>query len=334
MAVCAMHKRNTLGGTAHNERGNTMSAYKKLSDIQKIVDNTTDWDESSFSWRKSYVSALFSALAYEEIPEFELESSERAKIIPCDSYQAHVSIWERNGTRATLSNFDSNTPPEIVVRRSVVVTAFRLPNVIFVAFRGTTVSFSDFKADLDMRKAKYPIGFGESVKFHRGFFEAVLEAYDEIQDRLLAMTKDKSVPIYVCGHSLGGAMAAIFHARANEDYHHPFGRRRNRSSRHTTACYTFGMPRYCDLTGKAMLDQPHHVFNELDAIPTLPPKLMGFVDSSGEQCINAIPEVLRNIEKGDFAFRTKDGMSSLLGVSDHRMERYIERVRILETATK
>ena len=198
-----------------------------------------------------------------------------------------------------------------------------------MALRGTTLSFADFKTDLDIRKVKYPLGIGESVTFHRGFFEAVLEAYDEVQERLNEMSKEKSVPVYVCGHSLGGAMAAILHARANEDHHHPFGRRRNRYSRHTTSCYTFGMPRYCDLTGKAVLDQPYHVFNELDAVPTLPPKLMGFVDSANEQCINAIPEVLRNIPKGDFAFRTKDGMSTMLGVSDHRMERYIERVRIL-----
>jgi Lipase (class 3) len=310
-----------------------MDIYDKTREIRELIRDTENWDESGFAWSKSYISALFSSLAYEEIPEFELKSSKRAKVIPCDSYQAHVSRWENNQKRATLRNLDSNIPFEVVTRRSVVVTAFQYPEVIFVAFRGTTISFSDFKADLDVRKAKYPWGFGESIKFHRGFFEAVLEAYDEVQDRLHELSKDRNVPVYVCGHSLGGAMAAIFHARANEDHHHPFGRRRNRHSRHSTACYTFGMPRYCDLAGKAVLDQPHHVFNELDAVPTLPPRLIGFVDAANEQCINAIPEVLHGISKGDFAFRKKDGKTTMLGASDHRMEKYIERVRVLNERT-
>ncbi len=308
-----------------------MNVYEKLSEIRDVIRNIDDWDDREFTWNKSFVSALFSALAYEEIPEFELASSERAKIIPCDSYQAHISQWERHRRRVTISSLDMNFERAAIVRNKVVITVFRLPEVIFVAFRGTTWAFSDFKADFDARKVKYPIGFGESIKFHRGFFEAVLEAYDEVQSRLLSMTKEKRVPIYVCGHSLGGAMAAIFHARANEDYHHLFGRR-NRSSRHTDACYTFGMPRYCDLTGKALIDQPYHVFNELDAVPTLPPKLLGFVDSSNEQCINAVPELVTNIDKGDFAFRTRDGMSTMLGISDHRMEKYIERIRVLSQA--
>ena len=75
--------------------------------------------------------------------------------------------------------------------------------------------------------------------------------------------------------------------------------------------------------------QPYHTYNELDAVPTLPPKLLGYVDSANERCVNAIPAVLPSIHKGDFAFRTQDGMSTILGVSDHRMERYIDRVRIL-----
>ena len=306
-----------------------MNLYEKLDDIQRLVRKVATWSNEAFDWEKAYVASLFASLAYEEIPEFELKTSERAKVIPCDSYQAHVSRWESDQTRSTLAGIDSQIPRGVVVREQVVVTAFQLPEVIFVAFRGTTISFADFKADLDVRKARYPLGFGESVKFHRGFFEAVLEAFDEVVERIDTYRQPKDLPIYVCGHSLGGAMAAIFHGQANEDKHHLSGGRRHRSSPRTEACYTFGMPRYGDLSAKALLAQPYHTYNELDAVPTLPPKLLGYVDSANERCVNAIPAVLPSIHKGDFAFRTQDGMSTILGVSDHRMERYIDRVRIL-----
>ena len=147
-----------------------MNLYEKLDDIQRLVRKVATWSNEAFDWKKAYGASLFASLAYEEIPEFELKTSERAKVIPCDSYQAHVSRWESDQTRSTLAGIDSQIPRGVVVREQVVVTAFQLPEVIFVAFRGTTISFADFKADLDVRKARYPLGFGESVKFHRGFF--------------------------------------------------------------------------------------------------------------------------------------------------------------------
>jgi hypothetical protein len=62
-----------------------MNIYDKTREIKELIEDTDKWGESNFAWRKSYISALFSSLAYEEIPEFELKSSKRAKVIPCDS---------------------------------------------------------------------------------------------------------------------------------------------------------------------------------------------------------------------------------------------------------
>lgn len=302
-----------------------MDFHAHFNQAQRVADSIDDWDNDTFAWQKAYVAAAFAAIAYEEVPQFELKKSKRAKLIPCDRYQAHVSRWETEQRRATVKDLDTNLQIEVIVRGRVLITISRLRKVIFVSFRGTTLSFSDFKADLDVRKVRYQAAFGESARLHRGFFDAVLECFDEVVERLRSMNNDPHVPVYVTGHSLGGAMAAIFHARLDENDFHPFRHRRRHRISPAVSCYTFGMPRYGDTSAKSALPQPYHTFNELDAIPTLPPRILGFADSANERCLNAIPDIVLIASKGDFALRSGKGIATVLGVSDHRMERYLER---------
>lgn len=303
-----------------------MDFYTNFNKAEKLADSIDDWEDGKFSWKKAYIAAVFASIAYEEIPQFELKKSKRAKIIPCDRYQAHISRWETEQRRASIQQLDIHVPIKVAFRSRVLVTISRLQRVIFVSFRGTTLSFSDFKADLDIRRVRYNFGFGETAKLHRGFFDAVLECFDEVLEHVRNLNRDPHVPVYITGHSLGGAMAAIFHARLDEGEFHHFGHyRRHRISSPATSCYTFGMPRYGDASAKSLLPQPYHTFNELDAIPTLPPKLFGFSDSTNERCLNAIPNVLQGLSKGDCALRAGKGIATVLGISDHRMERYIER---------
>jgi predicted lipase len=306
-----------------------MDFYTHFNDAQRLADSIDDWEVDSFSWQKAYVAAVFAAIAYEEVPQFELKKAKRAKLIPCDRCQAHVSRWETEQRRASIRDLDTNTQTEVIVRGRVVITISRLRRVIFLSLRGTTLSFSDFKADLDIRKVRYQSGFGESARLHRGFFDAVLECFDEVVDRLRVMNNDPHVPVYVTGHSLGGAMAAIFHARLDEADFHPFRHRRRHRVPPSTSCYTFGMPRYGDTSAKSLLPQPFHTFNELDAVPTLPPRLLGFADSANERCLNAIPDVAPILSKGDWALRSGKGIATVLGISDHRMERYVERTNAM-----
>ena len=302
-----------------------MDFYSHFNDAQRIADGIDDWEDESFNWEKAYVAAVFSAVAYEEVPQFELKRSKRAKLIPCDRYQAHVSRWETEEHRATIRDLDTNTTISPIVTGRILVTISRLRRVVFVSFRGTTLSFADFKADIDARKVRYQSGFGESAKLHRGFYDAVLDIYDEVVQRIRQLNGPEQVPVYVTGHSLGGAMAAIFYARLDELEFHPFRHRRRHRISPATACYTFGMPRYGDTTAKSILPQPYHTYNELDAIPTLPPRFLGFADSANERCLNALPDLIPIISKGDCALRSGRGLATVLGISDHRMERYVER---------
>lgn len=305
-----------------------MDFYRHFNDAQLLADNINNWNESTFSWQKAYVASAFAAIAYEEVPLFELKKTRRAKVIPCDRYQAHVSRWETEQRRASVALLDTNTPIEVVVRDRVVITITRLQRVIFISLRGTTRSFADVKADFDVRKVKYSLGLGETVRLHRGFFDAVLECFDEVVDKVASLNSEH-VPVYVTGHSLGGAMAAVFHARLAENDFRPVGHQCRHRIPPSLSCYTFGMPRYGNLSAKSLLPQPFHIFNELDLVPTLPPTILGFADSANERCLNAIPELMTLLSKGNLALRSGKGIATVLGLSDHRMERYVERLNVM-----
>ena len=88
-----------------------------------------------------------------------------------------------------------------------------------IAFRGTEPKqFSDIKADLKAWKIKSKT----SGRVHDGFYDEVEKVWPE----LIKLIKPKNLPLYMCGHSLGGAMATIAASRLK-----------------TEALYTFGSPR-------------------------------------------------------------------------------------------
>lgn len=304
-----------------------MNTRVHLNNIRNIAGGI-DWADSRFSWGKAYVASVFAALAYEEIPEFELKKSKRAKIIPSDSYQAHIARWESRQIRAAIENIDGEFRTITIVRRAVLITITQLQDVIFISLRGTTLCYADIVADVDARKASYSLGFGEKLRFHRGFFEAVIDCIDEVVEKVRDL-RTGDTPIYITGHSLGGAMAAIFLAKLAEGGYHPYFRPRTYQIPEAVACYTFGMPRYQDLNAKAYLPQPFHIFNELDPVPTLPPTMMGFVDSPDERCLNSIPELTMLKSKGNVGLRAKRFTAKILSPSDHRMERYLERTQAM-----
>jgi hypothetical protein len=303
-----------------------MFFFRYLHEAQQLAANISDWENSRFHWEKAFVACVFSAAAYEEMPRFELKSAKRAKVIPCDGYQANFARAREEAKEHSLSRLETDQTFAVIIRDRIVVVVTKVQNVVFIALRGTTLSFSDFKADLDARKVRYPVGWGDSVRLHRGFLDAVLDCFDEVMERVVEVI-DPGNPIYVTGHSLGGAMAAIFYAKLERAGAYP-----HQYNNPATACYTFGMPRFGDLSAKSLLPSPYHVFNQFDAVPTVPPTFLGFADCGTERCIDARPAVVTVVSKGNAGFRRSKGIATLLGISDHRMERYLERLDALRSA--
>lgn len=145
-----------------------------------------------------------------------------------------ITTFDNNGTQAVLLENDE---------------------YIFLGFRGTeSTSIKDIKAD-----AKAVITVCESGgKIHSGFDEAFNQVSVEIQT---ALDKDKvtNKPLFITGHSLGGALATI----ATKKIIHKGG---------IAACYTFGSPRVGDENWTINIKTPiYRIVNAADPVTMLPP---------------------------------------------------------------
>ena len=147
-----------------------------------------------------------------------------------------VDTFDRNGTQAIIVANDEFS---------------------VLAFRGTeATSIRDIKADADAVAVACPSG----GNIHSGFNDAYNEVALDIQRRL---DKDdlKDLPLYITGHSLGGALATI----AAKKITHPRGG--------IAACYTFGSPRVGDEHWIANIKAPiYRLVNAADCVTMLPPR--------------------------------------------------------------
>jgi predicted lipase len=146
-----------------------------------------------------------------------------------------------------VDTFDRNGTQVIIVANS---------EFSVLAFRGTEASsIRDIKADADAIAVACPSG----GNIHSGFNDAYNEVALDIQRRL---DKDdlKDLPLYITGHSLGGALATI----AAKKMTHPLGG--------IAACYTFGSPRVGDEHWIANIKAPiYRLVNAADCVTMLPP---------------------------------------------------------------
>lgn len=238
--------------------------------------NDADWNDASFSRTKAYVCSLFAEAAYWHIPEFELDNGGRFKVVPCQAYRELVrrNVWGDEAATLLLKNADME-PPIVVFRRYAVVVAFIVQDVVFIAIRGTAHLY-DWLINLDARR----IAIGPdavNVRLHRGFFRALASALEEVSVELRRHA-GPDTPIYVAGHSLGGALAAIMHAIWSINVPVRSSQQGVAEARMTTtrAAYTFGMPRYGNFAAVRHLATPHHVYRDRDFVPRVPPRWLGF----------------------------------------------------------
>ena len=188
-----------------------------------------------------------------------------------------------------------------------------------IAFRGTD-ELADWLDNLNAFTTQELFG-----AFHRGFWQSVEDVWPPINAKFRQLQQQKSRPLFITGHSLGGAMATIATAKlVHEDK--PF-----------TSVYTFGQPR-------ALTRETARIFNaecqsryfrfhnNNDIVTRAPARLMGYshigryLYISSEQKIH--PEVGLWFKFIDYV----DGaVSALLEkgidlVEDHDIDKYLEAV--------
>lgn len=180
-----------------------------------------------------------------------------------------------------------------------------------LCFRGTEpAEFSDIKADLNAFPDRAKVGGW----VHNGFQNEVEKIWDAIMiytDRYLGNKQ-----LFICGHSLGGAMATIAASRLQD---------------RVTCLYTYGSPRVGTrsfLKNCKVLHYRH--VNNNDIVPKVPFAFLGYKHHGELRYIN----FYGNIRKMTYWQRVKDGWRGRAaawknkqpfdGARDHGMDNYIK----------
>lgn len=168
----------------------------------------------------------------------------------------------------------TDTQAMVVVREA---TRQEPPFAVLV-FRGTREArdwTTNFKAGLtpvaDPKKRADIVG-----NMHTGFHNAFKSAESEIRRRLDG-EEVKDLPLYITGHSLGGALAVV--ATWYLD------------SQRLAACYTFGAPRVGDTGLLGWFKSPiYRIVNYADPVPFMPPS--GLVINLGKRLLRGLATLL------------------------------------------
>lgn len=238
--------------------------------VNNLLSKQVPTYRQAYSDRTSWLMACFSELAYlrfnplftnnqqkelittylEEFTQ-KTKKSSLIKLLDIVGYDHKIEIErlvaELESLNAKLvKTFDSNGTQAILISTDKFIT---------LAFRGTeSTSVKDIKSDAKATTTKCDSG----GNIHSGFKQAFEEVAIEIQ-HTLDQDEFKNKPLFITGHSLGGALATI----AAKKLKHTGG---------MASCYTFGSPRVGDEKWISNIKTPlYRVVNAADCVTMMPP---------------------------------------------------------------
>lgn len=188
-----------------------------------------------------------------------------------------------------------------------------------IAFRGTD-ELKDWLDNINAFSTKELFG-----EFHRGFWMSVEDVWQHIYSKYEDLNQQKKRPLFITGHSLGGAMATIAAAKLVQ-LDKPF-----------TSVYTFGQPRALTRDTSRIFNSEcksrfFRFHNNNDLVTRVPSRLMGY-SHVGTYLYISKEETLH--QESGFWFRFLDlidgaieaiGEQGLDGVEDHNMDKYLAAV--------
>lgn len=232
---------------------------------------------AAYSDRVALLMARLSAAAYQRF-ESEGEEGLRAEVAEL-------------GFRVTRVFFDP--PKRSWFRRNLGTEAYFCENdqMAVLVFRGSNAG-TDWITNINIFKKRIPTGRydGEEqfVKVHAGFFRAFEQHWSAIQvevDRVIVESTRK--PIFITGHSLGGALAQLATAAFSCDQ--------------IAACYSFGSPRAGGKSLDLFVKPPHYrVTNQSDTVPFMPAYILGYRHAGDARSLVEKPPTLRRHSRGIF----------------------------------
>jgi triacylglycerol lipase len=201
-------------------------------------------------------------------------------------------------------------------------------DVIFLVFQGTEKSsLRDWITDCKFRKRLGPWNLG----VHRGFKTALEIAWDEIDALIENLNKRAKRPLFITGHSLGGALATLAAAQCVEE------------RIPVNAMYTFGQPMAGNSSFAEKFDRvfksAYRFVNNEDIVTRIPFELFNF-SHVGCLCYFDNRKKLHIQPEKSFVFRDRyEGVEvrSLQNlrhlrhlypneVDDHKIEEYIYNI--------
>jgi hypothetical protein len=205
--------------------------------------------------------------------------------------------------------------------------------LIVLAFRGTQ-SIQNWNTNFHVQLV-HPAGTDPKLRVHQGFYNAFIALDDAnmprekrsgsfgLQRKIeeVKQATNGKVPIYITGHSLGGALAQIASAVFGDDQ--------------IAACYTFGSPRvgnaYFDLWVKP---PSYRVMNYADIVPTLPLPLVYRHSGDPRYMPNEVknspfrfqPNVIQRTWQCCIGLVEFLRSWSILGIKDHAILEYCDKL--------
>ncbi len=261
---------------------------------------------------KPYTTSLHRANAYwmAEIAKaayFKLDDDAQTP----DTNRIFSYLTQKDPRFLSVEGYTKNSAQAIIVEHE---------DYLCMGFRGTD-EIADWLDNLNI--ISIDALFGE---FHKGFYMANQDVWEPIFRKYRQLRNAKRRPLFITGHSLGGAMATVAVARlVHQDL--PF-----------SSCYTFGQPRVMtrDTSRVFNLEAKSRFFrfqNNNDLVTRVPARLSGY-SHVGTFLYISEEKVIHNDPGFWFRFVDAiDGATEAIGergidmIEDHDMEDYLAAIQ-------
>jgi len=262
----------------------------------------------SFDLTLAGALALIANLAYCTPDAEECERKTRAKVVPCEAYARIIE----EGPLDFIALMASMDFPDVSIIRTKCFVAIVVParDLLLVGVRGTQFAYDWF---LNVRITKKRNQVGD--RFHSGFYSEAHKLFvllqQDLSNRFQRSRNSTDLRLFLSGHSLGGAIAAILHQHDMTP---------------AAGCYTFASPRICSSMNLDKISQPFAVRRELDIVPHLPPKPFGYADFADQKRTNG--SLYESVSKLEYYFYLQ-WLSSLAFarfLEFHSMEQYVREI--------